>query len=254
MAVHPTAAQGYSSKSDVFAKGRPDYPPDVADWLREDLALSPGKTVIDLGSGTGKFLPFLKETGASIIAVEPLDAMRARLIADHPGIEAVAGSAEHIPLADNSVDAIVCAQSFHWFANPRAIEEMHRVLRRGGFLGLIWNVRDESVPWVAELSSIIEPYADDTPRYKDEWRLLFPGHGFTPLLEKHFSHEHTGSPERVIVDRMMSVSFIAALPLATQDEIAEQIRALIRRNPSLAGKSEVTFPYETTAFVCHKLV
>jgi SAM-dependent methyltransferase len=255
MVIHPTAAQGYTAKSDAFARGRPDYPPELADWLRTDLGLGPGKVALDLGSGTGKFLPTLRATGASVLAVEPLDAMRARLIEDNPGIEAMAGSAEHIPLADCSVHAVVCAQSFHWFANRRAVAEIHRVLKLRGMLGLVWNVRDERVPWVAALGSIIELYADDTPRYRqDDWRRLFPAEGFSPLVEKHFPHHHTGSPERVIVDRTLSTSFIAALPLARQDEIAVRIRALIASTPELAGKSEVSYPYQTVALSCRRLV
>ena len=254
MMVHPAAAKGYTTASEVFVKGRPDYPPEVGDWLRTELALGPGKTVLDLGAGTGKFLPRLRATGASVAAVEPVDAMRARLIEQNPGIDAMAGSAEHIPVADRSLDAVVCAQSFHWFANKKAVEEIHRVLRPGGYLGLVWNVRDERVPWVAELSAIIEPYARDTPRYRgQDWRLIFPSQGFSSLIESHFRHHYTGTPEQVIVARMLSVSFIAALPLDRQDIIAARIRRLIADTPELAGKSEVSFPYDTVAFSCHRV-
>jgi SAM-dependent methyltransferase len=253
MAVHPAAAQGYAANADLFVRGRPDYPPDIADWLRDDIALRPGKTALDLGSGTGKFLSRLQETGAAVVAVEPVDAMRTHLIERNPGIEAMAGSAEHIPLADRSVDSVVCAQSFHWFANRRALAEIRRVLRPGGFLGLVWNVRDERVPWVARLTDIIEPHGDDTPRYKLGWRDVFPAEGFTPLVEKEFAHSHTGSPEQVIVARMLSISFVAVLPLDRQDAVAAQIRALIAATPELAGKPRVTFPYRTMTYACHRL-
>jgi SAM-dependent methyltransferase len=255
MAIHPAAAQGYSTHVETFAKGRPDYPAELTDWLKHELRLGPGKIALDLGSGTGKFLPPLEATGAQVLAVEPVDAMRAQLIAHNPGVEVMAGSAEHIPLADRSVDVVTCAQSFHWFANPRALAEIHRVLKREGSLGLIWNMRDESVQWVAALSAMIEPYAGDTPRYhKQDWRLLFPASGFSPLVENRFAHQHTGSPERVIVARVLSTSFVATLPLDRQDQIAAQIRTLIATTPELAGKSEVSFPYRTVAFSCHRLI
>jgi SAM-dependent methyltransferase len=189
-----------------------------------------------------------------VIAVEPVAAMRAQLLERNPGVEAKPGTAEQIPLADGAVDAIVCAQAFHWFANPAALAEIHRVLKPGGRLGLIWNVRDERIGWVAALTRIMAPYEGGIPRYHSgAWRRLFPAEGFGPLRERHFPNAHTGPAEQVIVDRILSVSFIAALPPAGQDDVAAQIRALIATTPELAGKSEVAFPYDTAAFSCVRL-
>ena len=132
----------------------------------------------------------LQATGAHVVAVEPVAEMRAQAIAANPGLETVAGTADAIPLADLSIDAVVCAQSFHWFATPQALVEIDRVLRPGGSLGLIWNVRDESVPWIAALTALMAPYEKDTPRYTSgEWKDLFPAAGFqrtarTVLLQR----------------------------------------------------------------------
>jgi len=252
--IHQAAAEGYTAKAEAYIRGRPEYPAEVQDWLRDDLALKAGKTVLDLGAGTGKFLPHLSATGALVIAVEPVPAMRAQLIERNPGIEAKPGTAEQIPLPDGAVDAIVCAQAFHWFANSAALAEIHRVLKLGGALGLIWNVRDESVAWVAALTRIMAPYEAGTPRYHTkEWRRLFPAEGFGPLRERHFPYAHTGPAEQVILDRILSVSFIAALPPAGQNGVAAQIQALIAATPELAGNGEVVFPYDTAAFSCTKL-
>ncbi len=249
--IHRAAAAGYTAKAEAYIRGRPEYPAAVLEWLRDDLALGAGKTVLDLGAGTGKFLPHLGATSAAVIAVEPVAAMRAQLIERNPGVDARAGTAEQIPLGDGAVDAVVCAQAFHWFANPAALAEIHRVLKPGGALGLIWNVRDESVAWVAALTRIMAPYESGIPRYHSgEWRRLFPAEGFGPLRERHFPNSHTGPAEQVILDRILSVSFIAALPPAEQNEIAAQIRALIATTPELAGKAEVAFPYDTAAFSC----
>ena len=248
--IHHSAAEGYSAKADIYVHGRPDYPADVDGWLRNDLGLIDGKTVVDLGAGTGKFTPRLLATGAAVIAVEPVLAMLERLVRLHLDVEAKEGSAEHIPLADASVDAVVCAQSFHWFATPEALRDICRVLKQGGALGLIWNVRDETVEWVAALTKIMEPFAGDTPRYRtQEWRRLFPADGFSVPRVRRFSNAHTGSPGQVIVARVLSVSFIAALPDREQERVASQIRELIAVSPDLAGKALVTFPYETVASV-----
>jgi SAM-dependent methyltransferase len=144
---------------------------------------------------------------------------------------------------------VVCAQSFHWFATSAALAEMRRVLKPGGMLGLIWNVRDQSVDWVAQLTTLIAPYEGDAPRYDHgEWRKVFPAEGFSPLQERRFAHGHTGPAERVIVDRTASISFIAALEPAERARLLDRVRALIAGTPSLAGCDEVTFPYVTMAY------
>ncbi|MDR3373532.1 MAG: class I SAM-dependent methyltransferase [Ancalomicrobiaceae bacterium] len=249
-AIHHAAATGFAAKSATYDSGRPDYPAAVAGWLTDDIGLRPGKLVLDLGAGTGKFTGRLVETGAEVIAVEPVEAMRARLAAAHPTVTARAGTAEAIPLADGFLDAVVCAQAFHWFSTAAALAEIRRVLKPGGRLGLIWNVRDERVAWVAELTAIMTPYEGDAPRYHTgRWRELFPADGFGPLHERSFPHGATGPAERVIVDRVMSVSFIASLPPDEQARVAEAVRAVIARSPDLSSRAEVTFPYETAAFV-----
>jgi SAM-dependent methyltransferase len=252
--IHRSAADGYSATADSYVKGRPDYPPEVDTWLRRDLALCNGKTALDLGAGTGKFLPHVRRTGATVIAVEPVAAMLAQLVDCNPGIEAKQGFAEHIPLPDASVDAVVCAQSFHWFANAGSLNEIRRVLKMGGLLGLIWNIRDESVAWVAGLTTIFDAHAGDAPRYRTQaWRRVFPAVGFAALCERRFSHGHTGPPEHVIIDRVLSTSFIAALAATKRSRVAAQVRQLIARTPDLAGKSEVTMPYVTAAYSCRKI-
>jgi SAM-dependent methyltransferase len=252
-AIHHAAAEGFAADAESYVRGRPDYPPEIEAWLRDDLGLREGKAALDLGAGTGKFLPRLRATGARVVAVEPVAAMLTQLHISQPDIEAREGTAEQIPLADGAVDAVTCAQAFHWFATAAAVAEIRRVLRPGGVLGLIWNVRDESIAWVAALSRLMSPYEGDVPRYhRQEWRRVFPAPGFGPLREQHFHNLHRGSPERVILDRILSVSFIAALPTTARDKVAADIRALIAATPELAGRAEVAFPYDTAAFSCVK--
>ncbi|CAG9171385.1 class I SAM-dependent methyltransferase [Cupriavidus pampae] len=253
-AIHHAAAQGFSSQADTYARGRPDYPAEIDTWLRETVGLSAGRTVVDLGAGTGKFTQLLQPTGATLIAVEPVAQMRAQLASKLPAVQVVEGTAESMPLADASVDAVVCAQAFHWFANTAAMREIRRVLRPGGRLGLIWNVRDESVGWVARLTEIMKPFEGDAPRFhRGDWRKVFPAEGFGPLALTSLPYTHTGAPEQVIVDRVMSVSFIASLQPAQQDAVRQQLHEVIAHDPALKGQDTVSFPYRTEAYCCERL-
>lgn len=252
--LHHAAAQGFAAGADSYVRGRPDYPPEVDGWLADTIGLGPGKRVIDLGAGTGKFTARLADTGADVLAVEPVDAMRAKLREALPQVHALAGTAEQIPLPDESVDAVVCAQSFHWFAHAKALAEIHRVLKPGGRLGLIWNQRDERVGWVERLGQLVARHEGDTPRaYKGSWRSVFPAKGFGPLARVDFVHGHSGPAEDVIVARVLSTSFIAALPQAQREQIVEELHALIAAEPELAGQAAVTVPLLTEAYCTARL-
>jgi SAM-dependent methyltransferase len=179
--------------------------------------------------------------------------MLARLVAELPAVVALRGEAQSLPVASDGCNAVLCAQAFHWFATPAALAEIHRVLRPGGMLGLIWNVRDQSVDWVAKLDGIMAPFEGDAPRYYNgEWRGVFPARGFEPLRERSFAYSHVGAPEHVIVDRVASVSFIAALPTPTRERVLDQVRMLIAATPALAGAETVGFPYVTRVYWCRK--
>jgi SAM-dependent methyltransferase len=247
------AIQGFAKEAQAYARGRPEYPPALDQWLRDDLKLDASRTVIDLGAGTGKFTRRLLATGANIIAVEPVPQMLTQLTRAVPSVAARSGTAENIPVNAGAADALVCAQSFHWFATPTALAEIHRVLKPGGCLGLIWNVRDESLDWTAAMTAIMAPYEGDAPRHgSGEWRKVFPATGFGPLHEKRFHNGHSGPPEQVIVDRVLSTSFIAALGRPQQHIVAARLRELIATHPALKEREEVNVPYETVAFSCVK--
>lgn len=247
--IHRAAAEGYTQTADQYVKGRPDYPPQLADWLRDSLGLRPGTTVVDLGAGTGKFTPRLLETGARVIAVEPVAPMLSKLAQAWPQVETRVGAADAMPLPDASVDAVLCAQSFHWFATRPALAEIDRVLKPGGRLGLVWNRRDARVDWVRKLDLIVNQAEGDTPRYyTGDWCRVFPYPGFGPLQKQSFTNEHTGTPEDVILNRVRSTSFIAALAPEQRAKIEEQVQILLATEPVLKGKAIVTLPYETAAF------
>lgn len=247
--IHHSADRGYAQSADTYVQGRPDYPSQILPWLTGTLNMGADTRVIDLGAGTGKFTRYLQQTGASVTAVEPVASMRAELSTHVPGVTVLAGTAQALPLDNESVDIVVCAQAFHWFATTAALNEIHRVLRPGGRLGLIWNKRDTRQEWVRKLDEIVNAYESDTPRFHTgKWLEVFPRAGFSPLQEVRFSHGHTGTPENVIVNRSLSTSFIAALPEEQQSSVRRQVLALIEQTPELKNQPHVTFPYETLAY------
>jgi ubiquinone/menaquinone biosynthesis C-methylase UbiE len=252
--IHSAAQTGFTSGAESYVQGRPEYPRALLDWLGNALGAGRGRRIVDLGAGTGKFTKLLAQTGADLVAVEPVAAMRAQLERSVPGVQVLEGTAEAIPLASASVDALVCAQAFHWFATEAALREIHRVLKPEGRLGLVWNVRDESLDWVAAASAIIKPYEGEVPRFhKGHWRRAFSGKYFALPEPSVFAHAHTGSAQQVIVERFLSVSFIAALPADEKAMVAERLRALIDTHPALRRKETVTLPYRTEAYCCTRL-
>ena len=249
--VHAAAQRGYCCAADVYQRGRPDYPDAVRGWLSDTLALVAGSTAVDLAAGTGKFTRLLRDTGARVVAVEPVAGMLAQLRESLPDVLALAGTAQNLPLRRGAAEAVTCAQAFHWFAGIHALEEIHRVLKPSGKLALVWNVRDESVDWVAAISELMRPYEAGIPRFQSgQWRRAFSGSLFSDLHETRFAYEHVGSAQAVIIDRVLSVSFIAALPDAQKQQVAGQLRALIGAHPELKGRERVAFPYQTRAYVC----
>ena len=252
--VHTSAQQGFSTQAVTYAQGRPDYPRQLTGWLTDALHIDAQATVIDLGAGTGKFTRLLSTLAPTLIAVEPVEAMGAQLRKLLPDVRLVNGTAESIPLEPASADAVVCAQAFHWFSTEAALAEIHRVLKPDGHLGLVWNVRDESVDWVAAITGIITPYEGDTPRFHTgRWREAFTGEYFSAPQMTCFPYHHVGSPQEVIMDRFLSVSFIAALPAAEKATVTAQLQALIETHPALQGRDTVAFPYQTQAYVCQRL-
>jgi SAM-dependent methyltransferase len=261
--IHDRARQGFGRAGTVAAyeRGRPGYPADAVAELVRVLGVAPGATLLDLAAGTGKLTRQLLATGAALLAVEPVAAMRDRLARalgpgpGRPGPRAwvVGGTAEAIPVRDGSLDAVTVGQAFHWFDAPRAVAELHRVLRPGGRLGLIWNVRDESRAPVAEIGAILDRHAGDAPRYRDgRWRAAFDaGAAFTPLNERTFHHLHH-LDRAAVLDRFASISFIAALPDADRARVLADIDRVIAAEPSLAGRDRIGLPYRTDLYWCRR--
>jgi ubiquinone/menaquinone biosynthesis C-methylase UbiE len=195
--------------------------------VTHELELGPGRTVLDLGAGTGKLTRALVPTGARVIAVEPLDEMRAALERAVPGVESHAGTAEAIPLEDESVDAVTVAQAFHWFEHARALQEIRRVLRPGGRLGLVWNSRDLEDALQERLDDLLHEHRRHAPQHLHrKWRAAVDDTElFGDMRELAVPWEEPMTREG-LADRVASVSVVAALPDDERAQLLDRVRAL----------------------------
>ena len=243
MPVHRVASTGFAQSADSYEQGRPEYPAAAVAWLSRRLCLGADRLVIDLAAGTGKLTRALVASGAEVVAIEPVAEMRALI---GPTIRVLEGTAEKIPLPDASADAVTVAQAFHWFDGDSALTEIHRVLRPGGALALVWNGRVPDEPVNEAIEAIIAPHRGDTPAHRSgTWRAAFDRTSlFGPLEEKEFPNAQTLDAE-ALGARVGSISFIAALPALDREQVLGAVRALAQRGP-------VTVPYVTEVQVADR--
>ncbi len=240
---HPDS-RSFELVADKYERARPEYPPEAVAWIGEQLDLREGRTVLDLGAGTGKLTRALLGTGARVIAIEPGEAMLAELRRVLPDVEAVRGAAEAIPLDDDSVDAITVGQAFHWFRQDEALPELHRVLLPGGAVALIWNSRDQERQLQREITDLIKPFIPEgRPPVGDSARALDASNLFGPIEERGFRFSQELDAD-ALVDRIASVSFVAAAPPERREGLERRLREVVA-----AQGGRVDFPYLTEVYV-----
>jgi SAM-dependent methyltransferase len=254
-AIHQAAAVGFDRAAAEYERARPSYPADAVDHVVDRLGIGAGRRVLDLAAGTGKFTRLLVPSGAELVAVEPVAGMRGQLQSVIAGIEVHVGTAEAIPLDDESVDAVVCAQAFHWFDGSQALAEIGRVLRPGGGLAVVFNLRDDSVDWVRRLSEITG--VDQAPRpHHDRSRAEFAtqvaAHGGYGPVEVATFRNRQEMTEDLLVDRVASQSYVGAMADDERTRLLDQVRDLARTHEQLAGRDSFELPYDTEVAICFR--
>lgn len=210
-------ARSFGSVVDAYDRARPDYPLEAVRWLTGDEPLS----ILELGAGTGKLTHALVELGHDVHATEPDEAMLEVLSRNVPTARLSATTAEEIPAADATYDLVIAGQAYHWFDKEKALPEIARVLKRGGSLALVWNVRDERIPWVKRLGNLIGRQ-DVTGAGPDA--ALEESPYFGPIESTSIKHWQTVN--RVSIRELaLSRSNIATLPPAEQEAKLAEVLA-----------------------------
>ncbi len=212
----PRYARAFDSVAEQYERARPEYAEAAVDWLVEEHGLRPGDPVLDLAAGTGKLTRQLARHDLSVVAVEPGDEMRAVLKRVLPGVAALAGTAEKIPLPESSVEAVTVGQAFHWFEPEAALTEMKRVLRPECGIALLWNRWDEEDPLLSQVDALLNEIRPPVTR-RDDFE---------------FEHERRTFRQRrpmtvdAIVEWASSTSGWVNAPAEKQREIEVEIRRL----------------------------
>jgi SAM-dependent methyltransferase len=225
-----------------YALLRPSYPADAVAFL---LGSRP-RTVLDLGAGTGLLTAVVRASGHEVIAVDPAGPMLAELAARLPEVRTVVGTAEQVPLADGSVDAVVSGQAAHWFDPVGAAAEMRRLLRPGGVVGLVWNARDLRVPWVLALDDVI---GDAARNHAADQGVV---DAFAAELGARVEHSESSlvqeaTPEQV-VGSIGTRSYVAVMDSSTRAAFLDRVRDLLATHPDTRGREILQLPYRTDAY------
>jgi SAM-dependent methyltransferase len=240
-------ARGFGAAAPLYERGRPEYPLEAVRFVVEGLDLGAGARVLDLAAGTGKFTRALLPFGFDLTAIEPTAEMRSELRRRAPTVRALDGTAEAIPMADGSLDAVTVAQAFHWFRLPEAIDEIGRVLRPGGGVAVVFNRRDERVPWVASLGRVVHRRKPTNARSIRDgaWRQALSRHpGFEMREDRTFDYAHPTDPDGIVA-RVLSVSYVAGSPPEVRQQVADEVRELLAHDPATAGRAAIELPYRT---------
>lgn len=236
-------ATSFGGQAASYEAGRPDYPFDAVAWMLEPLPHG-SRRVADVGAGTGKLTRVLVEApDAEVVAIDPDAAMLAVLRQNVPGVPTFAGTAEALPLPDASVDAVVLGQAWHWVDPVAASAEAGRAVRRGGVLGLVWNLRDDREEWVQRLTEIMRTSPASGMFEGDGPRVAAP-FGALEAQEWEWSRAMTREQLHLMAG---SRSYVITAPVEEKTRIRRELDALFD-DLGLGDGGTLELPYVTRAF------
>ncbi|WP_030489972.1 class I SAM-dependent methyltransferase [Micromonospora chokoriensis] len=236
--VDHTHALSFGAAASDYDRFRPRYPEAAVRWALDGLS---NAQVVDLAAGTGILSRAVLALGHEVVPVEPDPGMRAQLANATPGTTALAGSAEALPLPDAAADAVLVGTAYHWFDREPAHTEIARVLRPGGTFAPIWNIRDDRLDWVAELSRISD-IRDKAGDYAEKYADFGPA--FDAIESREFTHRRTLTPDELF-GMIRTRSYWLTASSEDQRRVERELAELLDTHPALAGRETVELPYRT---------
>ncbi|MGC4836412.1 class I SAM-dependent methyltransferase [Micromonospora vinacea] len=237
--VDHTHALSFGAVASNYDRFRPRYPEVAVRWALDGLSEA---RVVDLAAGTGILTRAVLALGHEVVPVEPDPGMRTQLAASTPGTTALAGSAEAVPLPDSTVDAVLVGTAYHWFDRELAHAEIARVLRAGGTFAPVWNIRDDSVDWVAELGRIAHFGDRSTLQLIGEHPDFGPA--FDTVEQREFTHRTTLTPDELL-GMVRTRSYWLTATTEDQQRVERELTELLTTHPALAGRDTIELPYRT---------
>jgi len=229
----------YAGRADQYRRFRPTYPLATVEVFRREAGPE-ARFVADVGSGTGLFSQRLLEAGFSVQAVEPNEDMRAEAearLAWHAGFVSIKGTAEATTLRATSIDAVSCAQAFHWFDVSRVVPEFRRILKPGGLVCLLWNnQRFDADAFHRDYEEVLRRGCPDYERFNISSiaysaRKLEDQFSTDAVSEYHFDNEQVLDLEG-LKGRISSVSYCPPLGTTAYQKLMAETEALFGRHQS----------------------
>ncbi|GGM98255.1 type 11 methyltransferase [Lentzea pudingi] len=232
MDLHARRADSFGAQAEAYAEHRPDYPVAAIRWALEPLGTDEHFDVLDLAAGTGKLTAGLCGEGHRVTAVEPNEQMLSELVRRVHGVRALPGHAEHIPVPDQTVDAVFVGTAFHWFDQEKALPEIARVLRPGGVLAAMWVEPVTDVEWVRELEQVsatsVESQRQDP--------VAFMAHpSFTAAEHATFPHSHRRDSPEAAIAWINTHSRMIVIDEAERAAISDKMLAYLRSRPETSN-------------------
>lgn len=240
----------FSSRVENYVKYRPGYPAVILDWLRAECGLTPGATVADIGSGTGRLAELFLRNGNRVLGVEPNREMREageRLLAGFPNFVSVKGAAEATTLPESSIDFVTAGQAFHWFEPEPTRREFARILRPGGWAVVVWNARAMTSPFQQAYEQLLLAFCPEYAQVnhrdvsEDDLRTWLR---LEPFLKATFANQQAFDGDG-LAGRLLSSSYAPESGHPTHEAMMAELATLFDR---FQVDGRVQFDYETQVF------